>query len=573
MISVTTKKFRVYNKFLIHFEYDEDIISEVKKMSGATYNSKLKYWSSVISQESCLILDRLLKSKGYKQVSDEVFPIIEKYKKNAYYFYNLSSSVNPIREEYNIKTSTKKSLYSFQQAGVEYMLKSKRCINADDMGLGKTIQTIAAIKISNALPAIIICPSIAVDKWRKEFKEWTPEISTQKLSGNLADKSDVYILNYEQVSKYKKFLKSIKAKTFVLDESHKAKDSKSINYENSFYLAEGADYRYLLSGTFVENKAKELIPQLKILDRLQDFGGYTSFVKSYCGFKIQGERVDISESKNLLRLHKRLRSICMIRRLKKDVKKDLLGKSQPILVNVKISNSEEYSIAEKNPVKWIYERKRKEQDKIALNLFPITKKEKILLDRDAMELEIVAALKNVSAKGKLEDFYKWLDFMMKRKKKEKFVIFSSIIEIQKSIQKKYNCLSILGSHSSREKTEINHIFESEEENRVIVCSLKAANYAIDLVSANNVIFIDFGWTSTIHEQAEDRCNRIGQKKFVNCYYIVGKDTIDETLFHLIQKKKNLVSQIQDGIEVDEKQFSISEELKQIIKEKYAELCQ
>jgi len=576
-MNISVKQARKYRHFVFDFEYDKEKVYALKKIAGVKFNPNKNNWSAPIGQESSLVLRKLIESGIAESVTDEVIQTIESYKTKEDFFASASSAKSASRDFVipDLVSTDGKRLYPFQKAGVEYMIKSKRCINADDMGLGKTAQVIAAAWTAGVYPMLVICPSVVVKKWKREFNEWTPRVKVQMLVGNLIDTSaHVYVMNYEQLGKYKKNLMSMKFEGIVVDESHRTKNKKSIRFENVYDIAKDKQFIFLLSGTIIENKPEDLIPQLKILDRLSDFGGVTSFLKKYCDMKFTEYGMKTDGAKNLKLLNERLRAICMVRRTKKDVAKELKGKSIPQVIKMDITTRDEYSEAERNPVKWLFEKNKNKRTNLAVSdLFDGTKDENVAPERDEMILEFINALKYVSAMGKLKSIYAWIEEMAKRKKSEKFVIFSGIIDVQYALKKHFGCLSILGEDSNDRRDTVNLMFEKNHaptniRDRIIVCSLKAANFGINLVSANNVIFTDFDWTSTIHDQAEDRCNRLGQQKFTNCYYAIGKDSIDEDLFALIQKKKNIVSQVHDGVEIEEENYSVLDELKTIIATRY-----
>ena len=91
-------------------------------------------------------------------------------------------------------------------------------------------------------------------------------------------------------------------------------------------------------------------------------------------------------------------------------------------------------------------------------------------------------------------------------------------------------------------------FQNDERVRAIVCSLGAGGVGFTMTASSNVLFIEQGWTPAIHDQAEDRTHRIGQKNAVTAYYMLGKDTIDEDIYKLIERKRAIVSAASDGAE-------------------------
>ena len=85
--------------------------------------------------------------------------------------------------------------------------------------------------------------------------------------------------------------------------------------------------------------------------------------------------------------------------------------------------------------------------------------------------------------------------------------------------------------------------------QLIVCATRAAAQGITLTRASNVCFLELEWTPAIHDQAEDRCHRIGQRDAVTAWYLLAADTIDETMARLIQRKREIVDAVTDGREL------------------------
>ena len=91
-------------------------------------------------------------------------------------------------------------------------------------------------------------------------------------------------------------------------------------------------------------------------------------------------------------------------------------------------------------------------------------------------------------------------------------------------------------------------FQNDQKVRAIVCSLGAGGVGFTMTAARSVLFIEQGWTPAVHDQAEDRTHRIGQKNAVTAYYMIGKDTIDGDIYELIERKREIVSAASDGAE-------------------------
>lgn len=365
----------------------------------------------------------------------------------------------------------------------------------------------------------------------------------------------------------------MKFKCIVMDESHYLKNHKSNRTKAVKQLAKNIKYRFALSGTPMINRPRELISQLDIIDRLETMGGFWTYAKQYCDAKETRFGWDMGGFSNIVELHDKLINSCFIRRLKSDVL-DELPEKQRTEIPLMIDNMSEYMEAKLNFVKWvktnvISEEEFKEQiDENTL----LTKSQKNMVIKAKMQLKLdgiqqaeamvqLEYLKQISAKGKLNKFKEWADNIIDSG--EKIVIFAHHQEIYKELLKYYkdNCVSIVGGMTAKKKDEAVEQFQTNDKIRVFIGALDAAGVGITLTASSTVAFVEFGWTSAIHDQAEDRCHRMGQKNFTNIYYFYGKDTVDEHILELIKEKRELSGAILDGKKI---KMEETEDLKKLI---------
>jgi len=242
--------------------------------------------------------------------------------------------------------------YPYQIAGIEYLMKNRFSFLADDMGLGKTIEGLATIEQLNAYPVLITCLTIVKYNWRNEIEKWvTKELSIHIINHrdtHIPD-ADVYIINFSSISKQKDLLIAKDLKAVIIDESQNIKTPKSQRTlaVKEIVKSSNLDACYLLSGTAILNKPKELIPQLDILGMLDLFGGFFKFATDYCAGKYVNGYFKYDGASNLLELHNRLREYGYMRREKEDVFPEL-PPVQHQLLNVDISNMNMYKKAVNN---------------------------------------------------------------------------------------------------------------------------------------------------------------------------------------------------------------------------------
>jgi superfamily II DNA/RNA helicase len=134
------------------------------------------------------------------------------------------------------------------------------------------------------------------------------------------------------------------------------------------------------------------------------------------------------------------------------------------------------------------------------------------------------------------------------------VVFARHREIQHGIVERFpRALHLLGSDSQLERDRVLAEFQGPDTgaNQLIVCSLGVAGQGLTLTRASNVAFLELDWTPATHDQAEDRCHRIGQAAAVNAWYLLAAETIDETIATLLERKRAIVAAVTDGREEDE----------------------
>lgn len=429
--------------------------------------------------------------------------------------------------------------YPYQREGILFGLEKRRLLIGDEPGLGKTLQSIGIVDTANAYPALVICPSSLKINWQREFEKFTDKKAL--VLDNATRTSWPYLLqmgmfhmaivNYESLRKYfvydtgkdrafrlkdVVFNDAIKVfRSVIIDESHRVKDPSAQQTIFTRGIAEGKDFRILLSGTPVVNRAEDLVAQLSIMGRLSEFGGRSKFLADY------------GEDGNLEALSRMLYDSCMIRREKAKVLTQLPDKTRTDLY-VEISNREEYLLAQNNLAEYLRQYKDCTDREI----------------RRKMRMEALVkfmALRSIAAKGKVKQAVDFVRVFLASGKP--LILFCSLHEIVDEICKEFpDAVTVTGRDSASAKQAAVDAFQSGAA-KLIVCSINAAGVGLTLTASSNVAFIELPWTYADCCQCEDRAHRIGQKDNVTCYYLLGQDTIDSTLYALIHKKKSIAGQI------------------------------
>ncbi len=328
-------------------------------------------------------------------------------------------------------------------------------------------------------------------------------------------------------------LRELQPRALVLDESHYCKNATAKRTQAVQRLSAAVPQDGLvlaLTGTPVMNRPPELISQLRIVGRIADFGSGAQFGRRFRGPDAH------------MRLHWHLRARCFVRRLKADVLPQLPPKTRAV-VPVELDNESEYRFAERDVIAWL------QSQPLDLRVLDA----KVAAALRAERLVRLNALKLLAARGKLPGALAWIhDFCSSG---ERLVVFAKHREIQRAVLERFpGALHILGedSHASRDAS-LREFQAPDEgaENQLIVCSIEVAGQGLTLTRSSNVVFLELDWTPAKHDQAEDRCHRIGQQDAVNATYLLAAGTIDETIATLLERKRAVIGAVTDGREQDE----------------------
>lgn len=527
------------DNFELSFKYKPSIVDRIRQIPGRRFDGTRKVW--IIPTRSRVDLERMI----YQiQQFENINWLSGNEKREGEAVYDI-----PELPELVIPHNLKIQPYPYQLKGIARGLELKRFMNCDEPGLGKTLQSIATINIAGAFPCLVICPSSLKINWQREWEKFTDKkamVLTDKVRDTWTffyqtGMHQVFIVNYESLKKY--FVQRIKKaegwtlrdvefrnsinlfKSVIIDESHRCKSASTQQAKFCKGICTGKEWVIELTGTPVVNRPKDLIPQLAILNRMDDFGGYKPFVNRYCS----GQR----EASNLKELNFNLWKYCMFRREKSLVLTDLPDKIRQVNT-CEITNRKEYMDAERDLIMYLQKYKDADDEKI----------EKALRGEVMVRINI---LRQISARGKVRDVIEFVkDF---RENGKKIILFCSLHEVVDQLKRYFpTAVSVTGRDSQDEKQRAVDAFQNNPKADIIICSIKAAGVGLTLTASSNVAFVEFPWTYADCCQCEDRAHRIGQKDSVTCYYFLGRRTIDEKVYRIIQEKKNIANAVTGSTE-------------------------
>lgn len=453
---------------------------------------------------------------------------------------------------YRVPSVVQANLRPYQQKGFEWMalladVGAGACL-ADDMGLGKTLQTICFlahyIGTHVGQKVIIICPSSLMYNWQKELEKFTPIFKTLVYHGSnrkeadlLQDDLQIIITSYGTVRADNGVLFSTHYGVAVVDESHNIKNpsaqiTKAISSLN-------ANINIALSGTPVVNNTFDLYAQLNFaLPGM--FGSRDFFKKEYA------DAIDKYRDEEKIMQLQKMTAPFILRRTKEQVAKDLPEKTESILwCNMHAQQRMVYNeISEKIKGNLLTDIKNN-----GLNKSKLAVLQGILKLRQVCNTPMLLPVdeqQNCSESIKTEMLLNELQNILGKHKAIVFSQFSSMLHLLAEACDKQGIAyyHFDGQTPPAKRAEMVAAFQLEDCNtHLFLISLKAGNTGLTLTAADYVFLFDPWWNTAVEQQAIDRTHRIGQTKNVFAYKLICKDTIEEKIILLQQRKKQLADEL------------------------------
>jgi Superfamily II DNA/RNA helicases, SNF2 family len=439
------------------------------------------------------------------------------------------------------------SLRPYQKAGYNWFhfLQQYRfggCL-ADDMGLGKTIQTLAflqkqkelAVQGEGPMTSLIIMPTSLIYNWQNEADKFVPELRILVHTGiNRAKEPaafepyDLVITTYGIARSDEELLSAFYFNYVILDESQIIKNPASKSFKAVKSLK--SKHRLVLSGTPVENSVADLWSQMAFLN--------PGLLGSYHYF--QQEFVQPIEKKKDEEKARRLQAIIkpfVLRRTKSQVATELPPKSEQVFYcTMGEQQAEQYERVKSEYRNAILENLGDEKTRtpqIAL-LQGLTKLRQ-LANHPRM---VDSAFRGES--GKFESVIHTLETVLQRG--NKVLVFSQFVKqlvIFKQYFDKHNVGYAYLDGATKNREEVVKQFRENQDTRLFLISIKAGGVGLNLVEADYVFILDPWWNPAVEQQAIDRTHRIGQTRNVFIYKFITKDTVEEKILALQNRKKSI----------------------------------
>ena len=435
-------------------------------------------------------------------------------------------------------------LRDYQKDGFSYLnfLQQNRLggILADDMGLGKTVQTISLFVHSQG-KYLVIAPTSVVENWDLELAKFAPHL--KKIIFRAGDRSehfknlkdvDVVVTSYALLVRDFEKIKDFKFDTVIIDEAQMAKNHHSKIY--SFIKKLNSPVKIALTGTPMENNLLELWAMFSLVSP-----GLFSDVENFTeNFRRPIEKLNDKEA--LEKLRTRIKPF-ILRRKKELVEKELPAKTiQTVFLEMDPKHRVIYDLhlqKEREKVLGLLESGGFKTNRFAI-LESLTKMRRLCLHPRLIDEKH----KNISG-IKVESLGEYLETVAAEGNKilvfSQFTSFLAIIREQLD-KDKYSYLYLDGSTKNR--GELVKKFQ-EGSDKIFLISLKAGGFGLNLTAANYCVLLDPWWNPAVEKQAVDRTHRIGQTKPVFVYKFIIKNTIEEKVLKLQEKKEKLFQNVME----------------------------
>ncbi len=542
------KYYRLRNGDFLSLEQNEDMDFLENLISGSDVSIKeLEEGSIKLPIYRSLYLNRILERIGNTTIHKD-----ENYKKIVEDIEDKSDV-----KELQIPKSLNKTLRQYQKIGFKWLSTLDEYgfggILADDMGLGKTIQVLSLILAykekakQDKKPIIVVCPSSLSLNWKAEIEKFASDILAIVISGNMAirkeqikqiSKVDVVITSYDLLKRdielYKEY--NYEFRYIIADEAQYMKNSNTQNAKAIKAL--NGKTRFALTGTPIENSLSEL---WSIFDFLMP-----GYLFSYKKFKENYEMPIVKDEDSVMM--NKLRMLIepfILRRTKKEVLTELPDKTITVL------NNEMEEEQEKIYLSYLAQAREELQQQLAIQGIEKSSIQILALLTRLRQICCHPSLFLSNYKGESAKLKQCMELLKDAiESGHKILLFSTYTTMFEIIEKELtkenvSYFKLTGQTKVNQRIDLVDEFNQNPEIKVFLISLKAGGTGLNLTGADMVIHYDPWWNLSAENQATDRAYRIGQKNNVQVYKLITKNSIEEKIYELQEKKAKLIDNVLD----------------------------
>ena len=414
---------------------------------------------------------------------------------------------------------------------------------ADDMGLGKTVVVLALLESRRlereqqdqpARPSLVVVPRSVLFNWQQEAARFAPNLRVLDFSGtgrterqHLIAASDLVLVTYGTLRRDASALSDVAFDYVILDEAQTIKNANTAGAKAARLL--NGSHRLALSGTPVENRVADLWSLFEFLNPGL-LSGATSFGMAFSA------DADADE----LRLLSRGLRPFILRRTKEQVASELPAKTEQTIV-----------CDLEKPQRTLYNELRDHYRRTLLGNGATWQRSKIQVLEALLRLRQAACHPALVDPARVTEASAKLDLLIPRiieatEEGHKVLVFSQFTSFLSLLRAQLNerklTYEYLDGHTKDREARVAR-FQSDESCRLFLISLKAGGVGLNLTAADYVFILDPWWNPAAEAQAVDRTHRIGQTRNVFAYRLIARDTVEERVLELQQRKRELADAI------------------------------
>jgi superfamily II DNA or RNA helicase len=453
------------------------------------------------------------------------------------------------QESFDLPRHLNATLRPYQMAGYQWLRQLHSigwggCL-ADDMGLGKTLQTLSflqsVIEDNPKAQLLIVCPTSLMYNWIAEIEKFTPQM--QYLLYHGANRAlpkqavQLIITSYGTLRSDIEQLQSTRFEVVVLDESQVIKNPASQAAKAVNLLQ--ANSRFVLSGTPIQNNTMDIYPQLNFTNPGL-LGSAETFKELFVNpIDKKGDAFAVEQLKQMVRPF-------LLRRTKEQVAKDLPDKTETILY----CEMDTYQRQVYDAVKEEYKEKivsgatADGMPAVLMLLLEGLGKLRMICDCPSLvKADDGKRFKQQSVKAD-----ELMREITENSSDHKILVFSQFLGMLQIVRERLaasgiNTLYLDGSTKPADRGQLVKQFQEDATQQVFLISLKAGGVGLNLTAADYVYLLDPWWNPAAEDQAIDRSHRIGQTRKVFAYKMICRNTVEEKIIQLQQKKKHLAKEL------------------------------
>lgn len=435
----------------------------------------------------------------------------------------------------SISSGVRAQLRSYQQEGVFWLAVMRKnhhgCLLADEMGLGKTLQVLShlySLSRQAGKPHLVIAPTSLVYNWQGEIAKfipsWQDEVATQLHQPDVSKR--LLIVSYDILRLNIEAYQQIEYDTIIIDEAQIIKNRDTQKYKAIKTLK--AQHHIILTGTPIENSIDDiwshfmlLIPEMKTL------------------YALLSKQCQSKSDEAFLEMSRKFLKPFILRRTKQEVLKDLPELIEKTIY-IEMSSAERhlYDNVHKMVVRALTNGDSGRIESIALE--GLLRLRQVCVSPKLVPNTIYKGVSSLIS-SKLQTALDYIE--MFRSKQEKVLVFSQFVgaleEMERILdEKKIRYEKIYGD--THDRVSPIERFKKDKDTTVFLISLKAGGVGLNLTAANNVILLDDWWNPAVEDQAFARAHRIGQKQNVMVFRLICKDTVEEKVLQLQEKKRQTI---------------------------------